>query len=151
MIRWWGTGMAVAAFLTTAIAAHGDHAPKRAPLRELQVQMEEVARGFHGVLGYSLHLRGRSDERLSFHGNERFPTASTIKSAIMGECLHQIEQGKRKIGEELPVQPSTASREEGGPGYFLKDEAKLSLGEWLHLMITLSDNTATINLRDRLG
>jgi beta-lactamase class A len=141
----------VAAVLATAVAAQGDRTPKRAPLRELQAQMEELARGFHGVLGYSFHLRGKSDERLSFRGDERFPTASTIKTAIMAECLHQIEQGKLKIGDELPVQPSTASREEGGPGFFLKDEAKLPLGEWLHLMITLSDNTATINLRDRLG
>ena len=42
-------------------------------------------------------------------------------------------------------------QEEGGPAYYLKDGSALPLPQWLDLMITLSDNTATINLRDRVG
>ncbi|HEU4752509.1 MAG TPA: serine hydrolase [Armatimonadota bacterium] len=124
---------------------------KRSPLSELKREMDRVAEGFGGTLGYSLHFRGRPEERISLRGDERFPSASTIKIAVMCEALRQVDQGKLSWTAEIPIQPPTEYREEGGPAYWLKEDAKLPLPQWLHLMITMSDNTATINLRNRLG
>lgn len=113
--------------------------------------MDKVAEGFHGVLGYSLHFRWKPGESISFNGDEPFPTASTIKTAIMCEALHQVEQGKIKWTDQIEVQPGLDGREEGGFAYYFKDGTKIPFDQWLHLMITMSDNTATIRLREYLG
>ena len=119
-------------------------------LAALKAAMDAVADGFHGTLGYALHHRARG-ERIDRRGDELFPTASTIKTAILCEAMHQVETGKLRWSDSIPVQSDMDRRQQGGPAFFLKDGAALSLPVWLHLMITLSDNTATINLRDRLG
>jgi beta-lactamase class A len=144
-------GLAALAVAANSIAGPGRAPRGREPVPELKRQLDRVAESFHGVLGYSLHHRGAPDERLNRRGGERFPSASTIKTAIMCEALHQVEQEKIRWNEPIPVQAGTERREAGGFAYFFKDESQLPLSEWVHLMITVSDNTATINLRDRLG
>jgi beta-lactamase class A len=120
-------------------------------MAELKASMDKVADSFHGTLGYSLHFRGKPDESISRNGDEPFPTASTIKSTIMCEVLHQVEQGKIKWTDMVEVQPGTNDREEGGFAYYFKDGTKIPVREWVHLMITVSDNTATIRLRRLVG
>ncbi len=119
-------------------------------LDELKGKMDKVANDFHGTLGYSLHYRGKHDERISLNGDETFPTASTIKTAIMCETMHQIEQGKIKWDQRIPVQQSD-DRQEGGLTYNFKEGATLTVCDWVNAMITHSDNTATMNLREFLG
>jgi beta-lactamase class A len=133
------------------LATGGRSAPRRPSLEGLAAKMERVAAGFHGVLGYSLHFRGGPEGRIARLGDERFPSASTIKTAIMVEALHQVEEGRIGWHEPIPVQAGLEAREEGGPAYYFRDGSTLPLSEWVHLMITASDNTATINLRNRLG
>jgi beta-lactamase class A len=140
------TGVALS---VTGLGAAASAAPKE-PLATLKAALDGVADGFHGTLGYSLHHRTRG-ERIDRHGDEPFPTASTIKTAILCEALHQVETGKIRWTDAIPVQAGLTNREAGGPAYFFRDDASLPLPQWLDLMITLSDNTATINLRDRLG
>ncbi len=120
-------------------------------IAELKAKMDDVAKGFHGTLGYSLHFRGTPDERIDLNGDETFPTASTIKTAVMCEALHQVEQGKVKWYDQIEVQPLMDDRQEGGFAYHFKEGTKLSLCQWVHLMITVSDNTATMLLREHLG
>lgn len=119
-------------------------------LAALKAAMDAVASHFHGTLGYSLHHRGRSDA-IDYKGDEAFPTASTIKTAILCEAMHQVETGKLSWIADIPVQAGMEGREAGGFAYFFKDGSAMPLPYWLDLMITMSDNTATINLRDRLG
>jgi len=118
---------------------------------ELKAKMDQAAEGFHGVLGYSLIYRGKPGERINLRGDETFPTASTIKTAVMCEALHQVEQGKVKWDQKIPVQTSMEDRQEGGFAYYFKEDTSLPLCQWVHLMITVSDNTATMNLREFLG
>ncbi len=120
-------------------------------LAELKARMDKVAEGFHGTLGYSLHFRGKPDERIELRGDETFPTASTIKTAIMCEALHQVEQGKVGWNDDIEVQPLMEDRQAGGFAYYFKEGTKLPLCQWVHLMITVSDNTATMLLREHLG
>ena len=141
---------AVAPFVRASFAAPAPLAAPTEPLSTLKSAMDAVADRFHGTLGYALHHRTRG-ERIDRRGDEPFPTASTIKTAILCEAMHQVETGVLRWDDNIPVQPGPGRREEGGPAFFFKDDAALRLPEWLDLMITLSDNTATINLRDRLG
>ncbi len=120
-------------------------------LAELKAKMDKLAEGFHGTLGYCLIVPGKPDESISRNGDEAFPTASTIKTAIMVEVMHQIEQGKIKWTDPVEVQQGIDDRQEGGFAYYFKDGTKLSIGQWVHLMITVSDNTATMLLREHIG
>jgi beta-lactamase class A len=120
-------------------------------LDELKGKIDKIAQGFHGTLGYSLHFRGKHDERISLNGDETFPTASTIKTAVMCETMHQIEQGKVKWDQKIPVQEKMDDRQEGGLAYGLKEGTALTICDWVNAMITHSDNTATMNLREFLG
>jgi len=132
----------------TLAAAHGPAKPQES-LARLKVRMDQVAAGFQGVLGYS--LRGPGGEQINLRGDERFPTASTIKVAVMCEALSEVEEGKLQWSQPIMVQPGLGGREAGGPAYYFRDGSELPLSEWIDLMITMSDNTATIRLRDLLG
>lgn len=123
------------------------------PIQELaglKVAMEGVAESFGGTLGYSLHHRGRG-ERIAHRGNESFPTASTIKTALMGAVIHQVDSGVLRWEDEFPAPPASVARQEGGYGFFLPPGTPLPLPHWLNLMITVSDNTATLVLCEVVG
>lgn len=119
-------------------------------LPTLKAKMDDIAKGFQCTLGYSLHYRGKHNERIDLRGDETFPTASTIKTTIMCEALNQVEQGKVKWGQQIPVQGEDY-RQEGGYANYFKDGTTLPLNQWVEMMITVSDNTATMNLREFLG
>ena len=78
----------------------------------------------------------------SYNGDERVRTASTIKLAIMVEAFAQVAEGKLKWTDEIVL---TKEKKVGGAGILFEfaDNLKLTLRDALHLMITISDNTAT--------
>lgn len=120
-------------------------------MAELKAKMDKVAESFHGTLGYCLKIPGKPELTISRLGDEVFPTASTIKTAIMVEVMHQVEQGKIKWTDLVEVQRGVDERQEGGFAYYFRDGTKLSIGQWVHLMMTVSDNTATMLLREHIG
>lgn len=100
-------------------------------------------------MGYSL-LVLKSGQRISFRGDERFPTASTIKTAVMVEAINQVEEGKVKWTDHKPL-PPMSGREASMWCYFLRDDIQPDLDGYVNLMIGVSDNTATIVTRGWLG
>ena len=77
-------------------------------------------------------------------------TASTIKLPIMAATFDAVARGKARWTEPLTV---TAAEKVSGSGIIgseLSDGVQLSLRDVLHLMIVLSDNTATNMILERL-
>ena len=145
MIRCWLASIIIGALLSVACAANAE------TITDLKARLDKVAKDFNGTLGYSLHLRGKPSESISLNGDEPFPTASTIKTVIMCEVMRQVEQGKIKWSDMIEVQPASNVREEGGFAYHFRDGTKQTVDQWVHLMMTVSDNTATIRLRRLVG
>ena len=112
--------------------------------------MQRVADDFGGTLGYSLHHRGHG-EKIACRGDEAFPAASTIKTAIMGTVMHQVDVGHLKWEDSFSAPPATVARQEGGYSFFFPPGTSIPLPQWLDLMITMSDNTATMVLREVVG
>ena len=137
--------------VVVCVAMLGTHACAKESLAGLKANMDNIAQDFRGILSYSLHFRGKPDQRIELRGDETFPTASTIKTAIMCEAMHQIEAGKIKWDQKIPVQPSMDDRQEGGLSYHFREGTELAVCEWVNQMIYHSDNTATMNLREFLG
>ncbi len=136
--------------IATALCVPAASPASAETLAELKARMDNFADSFRGTLGYSLHFKGKPEATISRLPDEPFPTASTIKTAIMCEVMHQIDQGKVKWTDQLEVQPSD-DRQGGGFAFHFKEGTKLSIGQWVHLMITVSDNTATMLLREHVG
>jgi beta-lactamase class A len=75
-------------------------------------------------------------------GDDRVPTASTIKIAIMVEAFARVAEGKAKWTDELVL---TKEKKVGGSGILpeFTDGLRLTLRDGVTLMMILSDNTAT--------
>lgn len=119
-------------------------------MTELKAKMDKFADSFHGTLGYCLISKAKPGETIGRNGDEPFPTASTIKTTIMCEVMHQIEQGKIKWTDSVQVQPMD-DRQDGGFACYFQEGTKIPITQWVHLMITMSDNTATMLLREYVG
>lgn len=75
-------------------------------------------------------------------GDERVPTASTIKIVVMIEAFARVAEGKAKWTDELSL---TKDKKVGGAGILqeFNDGLRLTLRDAVTLMMVLSDNTAT--------
>jgi beta-lactamase class A len=78
----------------------------------------------------------------SLGGDDRVPTASTIKVAVMVEAFSRVAAGKAKWSDELVL---TKEKKVGGAGILpeFTDGLRLTLRDGVNLMMVLSDNTAT--------
>ena len=131
----------------TAIAATPQSAPARPPAMDEPIAA--LVNGFHGVIGVAA-IDLETHEEIAINADLRFPTASTIKTAVMIEAYHQIAEGSLTLDTVLPVRES---EKVGGSGVLrqLHDGLGLTVSDLLYLMIALSDNTATNLLVNRLG
>ena len=112
-------------------------------------QIASIVKAFRGQMGVAA-INLRTGEVISVNGDARFPTASTIKTAVMVEAWQQATDGR------LPIDTRIALRDldkVGGSGVLrgLGEGLSLSVADLIHLMIVLSDNTATNMLIERLG
>jgi len=118
----------------------------------LDTEVQAIARTFHGVLGVSaVDLSGgASREVVAVNADLLFPTASTIKTAVMIEAYHQAAEGRITFETPLTLHKADVV---GGSGVLrdLHDGLTLTVGDAVQLMIGLSDNTATNLLIGKLG
>lgn len=139
-------------FLTRAAASAGAltalgsaSATSAAPsLSKLKEELDRIADGFQGTLGYSLHNL-KTGDRIDRRGDEPFPTASTIKLSILCTAFEKQQKGEVGYYDRRQI---TKEDLRGGAGFlqFYKPDSKVELKELLHFMITVSDNTATAML-----
>jgi beta-lactamase class A len=116
---------------------------------ELARGIEEVAAAVGGTVGVAVRdvRRGRA---LDLRADEVFPSASVIKVPILVELLARAETGELRLEDRATLQDA-----EKVPGSgvlsMLHAGLELTLEDLAHLMITVSDNTASNMLIERLG
>lgn len=91
-----------------------------------------------------------SGARFAHNADRRFIAASTIKIGIMIELFRQIDAGKHMLDDRHTL--STAEKS-GGSGILAHLHAgiDLTMADLVFLMMSISDNTATNLLIDRVG
>ena len=111
--------------------------------------IHEAIAAFDGVVGLAVRNLDTGEE-MAVNGDMRFPTASAIKTAVMIEAWHQASEGTLPIDTVLTLRESDKV---GGSGVLngMSDGLALKVRDLIHLMIVLSDNTATNMLVNRLG
>jgi beta-lactamase class A len=115
---------------------------------QLRRNLEQIMAGYRGVVGLSVRNLATS-ESLSIRGHETFPSASLIKTHVLVALLEEIERGRMRLDERVSM---VARDRVGGSGIMkhLDSGVALTLADLAWLMITISDNTATNLLLDKL-
>jgi beta-lactamase class A len=114
---------------------------------QFSATLERVAAAADGVVGYTI-VDLASGDRFERLETTPFPTASTIKLAILYELLRQADAGAIALDTPSPLDRRRAVP--GGLLYELSTPA-LSPRDLAVAMILQSDNTATNVLIDRVG
>jgi beta-lactamase class A len=113
----------------------------------LDRRLQAVVEGLDGVIGYAA-LDLTSGEELGRLDGHEFPTASTIKLAVLYELFRQADEGRLRLDSPAPLDRAQVV---GGSGVLRAlGTPHLSLRDHAVLMISLSDNTATNVLIDRV-
>ena len=121
----------------------------RADTSRLHRTLDSLAGAHRGVVGYTVHNLD-TGERLSLRGDEKFPTASLIKVAVLVTLYDLVEKGLMSPDDRLAM-----SKSDKVPGsgtlQFMHDGLELTVRDAAWLMSTISDNTATNLLLDKVG
>jgi beta-lactamase class A len=110
--------------------------------RKLQQKLEELIRGFEGDVGIYVHHLAIG-KTASIQADSVFPSASMIKVPITIGMFDKIGKGLIKYDSTLIYRDSLLYEGEDLLGSF-KDGEKVSLKAVMMLMITTSDNTASL-------
>ena len=116
---------------------------------QLVRQVEAVASGLNGVVGYRIVDLTSGEVVAARLEGEPFPTASTIKLAVLYEMFRQADAGTLALDTQAPLNRAQVV---GGSGVLQHLAAPvLSLRDTATLMIVVSDNTATNVVIDAVG
>lgn len=124
------------------------HAAAQADTAGLRRSIEQITRGYEGVVGVSVRNLA-TGESLSIRGAETFPSASLIKVSVLVALLDQVEKGTIRLDDPLTM----IERDQvGGSGVLqhLHSGLQLTVEDAARLMIIISDNTATNLLLDKV-
>ncbi|MEO8337600.1 MAG: serine hydrolase [bacterium] len=121
---------------------------QRADTATLHRTLDSLAGAHRGVVGYVVHNLD-TGERLERRADETFPTASLIKVSVLVTVYDLVERGMLGLDDPLTV---LKIDKVGGSGLlqFMHDNATVTVHDAAWLMTTISDNTATNLLLDRI-
>jgi beta-lactamase class A len=142
----------IAAIACTNATAQNPAAVKLAPVRAdtaaLRHKLDSLVDAHHGTIGYSI-IDIDNNVRMSRRGDETFPTASLIKVPILVTVYDLVAKGQLSLSD-----PLTVLKIDQVPGsgvlQYMHNGMALTVEDAAWLMITLSDNTATNILLDRI-
>ena len=118
--------------------------------QKLDATIQFESRNLDGLLCvYLLDLT--TNNSLALNADETFPTASTIKIAILAELFHQAQQGKLNLNDPYVLQSKDLVGGSGISSSLTPGTTKLTLRDVAALMISVSDNSMTNVLIDRIG
>src|SRR6266576_778768 len=118
--------------------------------QKLEASIAEVDRNLDGVLGVAI-LDLSTGHSLFLNADEVMPTASSIKIAILAELYRQAQQGKLKLTDLYTLQSSDLVGGSGIASALTPGVTRLTLRDVAALMISVSDNSATNIIIDRVG
>ncbi len=117
--------------------------------KKLQRQIEQEIQNFHGSIGVYVHDLNKN-KTVAIHADSLFPTASTIKIPVLIGIMDKINKGQLQYHQELVYRDSLLYKGVDILGSF-KDSEKIELSKVMMLMLTMSDNTASLWLQSYAG
>ena len=124
------------------------HAQKRD--HRLQKEVEALVEGFKGDVGIFIQSL-RTGRTVEIRADTIFPSASIVKVPILLGIMHRIHKGE--LDYHMPLYwPDTLKYDPGEDIIpYLKPQTKIELSKVMMLMMTISDNNASLWLQDLAG
>lgn len=118
--------------------------------KKLQRQLETLVQGFDGDMG--IYIKSLKTQKIvSINADTVFPTASIVKVPILIEIMHKINAGELSYHQSLEYNDSVKYNGDEATLASMKNKTKLELAEVIMLMLTMSDNTASLWLQALAG
>ncbi len=116
---------------------------------KLQAKVEELIKGFNGEIG--IYIKDLNKNRIvSINADTVFPTASIVKVPILIGVMDKIRKGELHYHQDLRYRDSLLYAGVDLLGSF-KDTEKIQLSKVMMLMLSMSDNTASLWLQSLAG
>ncbi|HJS72895.1 MAG TPA: serine hydrolase [Vicinamibacteria bacterium] len=123
----------------------------QALLRErFEREVREIAARVDGVLGVTV-LDPETGDRISVNGGVVFTQASAIKLPVLVELMRQVDAGEQNLDEIVTMKASDVVPGSGVLQQLTPGSVSMTLRDVATLMVTVSDNTATNMIIDRVG
>lgn len=117
--------------------------------KQLRAKLQEAVSGFNGNIGiYVKNLR--TGKMVSINADTIFPTASIVKVPILLGIMDKIQRGELQYDSSLTYKDSLLYEGSDILGSFKSGE-KILLKKVIMLMLTTSDNTASLWLQSLAG
>ena len=141
--------MMIAGFLL-ALLAEPSSDPRQLLRERFETEVKEIASRVDGVLGVTI-LDPATGDRISVDAGTVFTQASAIKLPVLVELMRQVEAGEQNLDEVVTLAASDIVPGSGVLQQLTPGKVSLSLRDVATLMVTVSDNTATNMIIDRVG
>lgn len=117
--------------------------------KKIQKKIEETIKGFNGNIG--IYIKDlKTNKVVSINADTVFPTASMVKVPILIGIMNKIDKGELDYHQELKYSDSLLYAGVDILGSF-KDTERIELSKVMMLMLTMSDNTASLWLQSLAG
>lgn len=141
------TQLRLVLFALLLCTTHNLHAQKTD--KKLEKKVRELLKDFQGEVGVYIHNL-QKNSTVAINADTVFPTASIIKIPIVIGVMDKIEKGALQYNQELIYKDSLLYEGVDILGSFKSNE-KIELGKVAMLMLTMSDNTASLWLQSLAG
>ena len=145
--------LAVVIFLYPAFAqnlANTAAAKQQVLWQKLEASIGDVDRNLDGVMGVAIEDL-TSNQKFLLRGDDVFPQASSIKTALLAELYHQAQTGKLKLTDLYTVQASDLVPDSDIMGGLTPGVTRVTLRDLATMVVAVSDNSATNVLIDKVG
>lgn len=117
--------------------------------KKLQAQVQELAKGFNGTIG--IYIKNLNNNKVvQINADTIFPTASIVKIPIMVGVMDKIIKEELNYNQSLNYRDSLHYAGVDILGSF-RDTQRIDLSKVMMLMMTMSDNTASLWLQSLAG
>jgi beta-lactamase class A len=117
---------------------------------KLQQQIAEIIKGFHGDIGVYVHDL-KHNRIVAINADTIFPTASIVKVSILIGIMDKIQKGELSYHQRLIYTDSLFYDEGDDVLSRFKDSSAIELSKVMMLMLTISDNCASLWLQGLAG
>ena len=118
--------------------------------KPLQNEIANLVNGFNGKVGVYVYDI-RKDKTAAVNADSIFPTASMVKIPILIGIMHKINNGELSYHQEMTYTDSLFYSEGEDILASFKSGEKITLNKLLMLMLSMSDNAASLWLQGLAG
>jgi beta-lactamase class A len=118
--------------------------------KKLQAEIEQLVKGFNGDIG--IYIKSlKTNKIIAINADSVFPTASIVKVPILIGIMNKINKGELNYHQEFIYNDTIKYNGDEAIMASAKNDTKIELSNILMLMLTMSDNTASLWLQALAG